>query len=427
MKKILFMFVAALSMVATVNAQGLSEKEIKKATKAAQAEVKNAKDQLADNGNLRMARNIIDKSMQNEYVKDWAETWSVAASVYFQLYTNENIKSYQNTPYDTVAMYDYLTKWYEYAIICDSLQQIPNAKGKTSTACRDAHGYEMYRSHTNFINGGIFYFNNRKDYAKAYEMFDNYYQIAETDIMKKYLADDENFANYTVEFAYFPTLAANNMQDYQKVLKYVDKAIEDPEYGPACQRIKAEAYENMKDTVNWISNLMTGIVKFPKDEYFYTKIIMYYNDTEKWEELEKFVTDMIAQDPDKAYNYFVVGVLKQQQKQYEVAAEQYKMAIEKDPELSDAYINLGLCYMFIATEYVDANSNLNYRSAAYQKVIEQEKEYYRQALPIFEKVRELLPNDVSKWGQQLYSIYYKLNMSKEVSKMETILKAEGML
>ena len=285
------MFVAALSMVATVNAQGLSEKEIKKATKAAQAEVKNAKDQLADNGNLRMARNIIDKSMQNEYVKDWAETWSVAASVYFQLYTNENIKSYQNTPYDTVAMYDYLTKWYEYAIICDSLQQIPNAKGKTSTACRDAHGYEMYRSHTNFINGGIFYFNNRKDYAKAYEMFDNYYQIAETDIMKKYLADDENFANYTVEFAYFPTLAANNMQDYQKVLKYVDKAIEDPEYGPACQRIKAEAYENMKDTVNWISNLMTGIVKFPKDEYFYTKIIMYYNDTEKWEELEKFVTD----------------------------------------------------------------------------------------------------------------------------------------
>ena len=86
------------------------------------------------------------------------------------------------------------------------------------------------------------------------------------------------------------------MTTFLKVLKYVDKAIEDPEYGAACQRIKAEAYENMKDTANWISNLMTGIVNYPTDEYFYTKIIMYYNDTEKWEELEGFVTDMIDKD-----------------------------------------------------------------------------------------------------------------------------------
>ena len=52
MKKILFMFVAALSMIASANAQTLSPKEIKKATKAAQKEVRAAKDQLADNGNI---------------------------------------------------------------------------------------------------------------------------------------------------------------------------------------------------------------------------------------------------------------------------------------------------------------------------------------------------------------------------------------
>ncbi|MBQ5572833.1 MAG: tetratricopeptide repeat protein [Bacteroidaceae bacterium] len=427
MKKILFMFVAALSMIASANAQTLSPKEIKKATKAAQKEVRAAKDQLADNGNINSARTIIDRCMKNEYVKDWAETWSVAADVYFKLYTDANIKSYQGTPYDTVGMYNYMIKWYDIVLTCDSLQQIPNEKGKTSTACRDTHGYEMYRNHTNFINAGIMYFNNRKDYKNAYEMFVKYYKYAETPILKSYLEQDTSFAKYAVEFAYFPTLAANNMGDYQKVLKYVDKAIEDPEYGPSCQRIKAEAYENMKDTANWISNLMTGIVNYPTDEYFYTKIIMYYNDTEKWEELENFVTDMIDKDPNKAYNYFVVGVLKQQQKDYETAAKNYEIAVEKDPELADAYINLGLCYMFLANEYVDANSNLNYRSAAYKKVLEVEKEYYQKALPMYEKVEKLLPNDVDKWGPQLYQIYYKLNMSKETSRMETILKAEGLL
>ena len=46
---------------------------------------------------------------------------------------------------------------------------------------------------------------------------------------------------------------------------------------------------------------------------------------------------------------------------------------------------------------------------------------------MYEKVEKLLPNDVDKWGPQLYQIYYKLNMSKETSRMETILKAEGLL
>ena len=190
------------------------------------------------------------------------------------------------------------------------------------------------------------------------------------------------------------------------------------------EKEKSSAYGEFE---NKVDTLMTGIVNYPTDEYFYTKIIMYYNDTEKWEELEGFVTDMIDKDPNKAYNYFVVGVLKQQQKDYETAAKNYEIAVEKDPELADAYINLGLCYMFLANEYVDANSNVNYRSAAYKKVLEVEKEFYQKALPMYEKVEKLLPNDVDKWGPQLYQIYYKLNMSKETSRMETILKAEGLL
>lgn len=422
------MFIVACGMITSANAQTLSPKEIKKATKAAQREVRDAKDQLTDNGNIRTARTIIERSMKNEYVKDWDETWNVAADVYFKLYTAENIKSYQqNTPYDTVAMYDYLIKWFDCVLTCDSMQQIPNAKGKTSTSCRDRHGREIYRNHSNLINGGIHYYNRRKDYKKAYEMFDLYYKMAERPLLKSYLDNDTLFEKYAIEFAYFPTLAANNMKDYDKVLKYVDLAIQDPVYGSACQRIKCEAYENMNDTTNWINNLMTGIVKFPSDDYFYTKVIMYYNDTEKWEELESFVKNMIDTDPNKAYNYFVVGFLSQQQKKYDEAASSYETAIEKDPNLVDAYINLGLCYLFMASEYMDANSNLNYRSAAYKKVLEQEKEYYRKALPIFEKVKELAPNNVDSWGHQLYSIYYKLNMNKEISKMEAILKAEGKL
>ena len=66
-------------------------------------------------------------------------------------------------------------------------------------------------------------------------------------------------------------------------------------------------------------------------------------------------------------------------------------------------------------------------SNAYKKALDDEKIYYNQARPIFEKVRVLAPEDIKKWGLQLYQIYYKLNLAKELNEIETTLKSEGLL
>ena len=59
--------------------------------------------------------------------------------------------------------------------------------------------------------------------------------------------------------------------------------------------------------------------------------------------------------------------------------------------------------------------------------LEQEKEFYKTAEPYFLKVKELEPNETKKWAISLYTIYYKLNNSKELSKIEAVLKSEGLL
>ncbi|MCQ2066532.1 MAG: hypothetical protein MJY65_02595 [Bacteroidaceae bacterium] len=430
MKRVLFVLVAALCVNGAANAQQLdkaAQKALQKATKEAMLVVKDAKEQLGDGGEVRRAKSLIEQALSNEYSKNNAETWNVAGDVYQKLYLTENYKTTMNQPCDTVAMYDYLVKMYDCYNHCDSLQQIPDAKGKTYTTCRDKNGAYLDNNRTNLINGGIFYFNRRRDYAKAFEIFSKYYEVSEMPMLKKYTEQDENYQMYAKQFAYYPTLAAVQMEDYNKVLKFVDLGIEDEENGETCYQFKCMAYENLGDTAKWIDCLKEGITRYPTKDFYYLRLLGYYDSNDNMAAMESFVNEMLEVAPEKAYNHYVKGYIRQNQKNYVDAIEAYKVAIEKDPNLQEAYINMGLCYIFEANNYMESQSDVKFNSPAYKKVLDTEKTYYQEALPIFEKVREMAPDEVKKWGLQLYSIYYKLNMSSELNKIETVLKAEGML
>lgn len=429
MKRVLFMLVSILCISGVTFAQKADKealKAIQKATKEAQQVVRSAKEQLGEGGNVSQAKRLIEQALKNEYTKEDADAWGIAGDVYQKLYMVENLKTAQNQPCDTVAMYDYLMKMYDCYNHCDSLQQIPNDKGKTSTACRDKNATYLDNNRTNLINGGIFYFNRRRDYAKAYDIFAKYYEVGEMPMMQRFNKENPDYEALATQFAYYPTLAAYQMQDYKKVLRFCDLGVADEENGETCFRFKSIAYENLADTVQWIETLKDGIKKFPTEDYYYLRLLGYYDEIGNMDQMESFVTEMLQVDPNKAYNHYVLGYLRQNQKNYLDAIEAYKTAIEKDSNLIEAYINMGLCYMFEANNYMDSQSDVKYNTPAYKKVIETEKKYYEDALPAFEKVRELAPNDVKKWGQMLYQIYYKLNMAKELNQIETILKAEGL-
>ena len=185
-----------------------------------------------------------------------------------------------------------------------------------------------------------------------------------------------------------------------------------------------ECYGGLRDSAQWLQSLKDGLVKYPTKDYFYSQLLNYYNLKNDMGELEKFVQSMIEIDPEKAYNYYVLGYIAQQSKDYAKAIEQYQVAIDKDETLADAYNNLGLCIMSQATEFMDSKSKLNYRSAEYKKALAEEKEYYKKALPYYEKLKTLEPDAVAKWGLGLYTIYYKLDMEKEMNQVEKQLKSK---
>lgn len=427
MKKLIFVLIAALGFSCTSYAQ-MSEKELKKATKTAQKMVKEARDDMErdDVPDKRHAKKLIDDAMKNPLLKDWDQTWYQAAEIYEYFYNQENVKSY-NGVYDTVAMYNYLSDWFTYALKADSLQQIPNAKGKTSDEVRKNQIPKVYRNLNTLINGGVFYFNHREDYVTAYKYFDRYFTLAQSDILKEYMAEDPTWEQYRYNFAYFPALAAYNNEEWSNALKYALMAQNDEEYGEDATEFVCECYGNLGDSVKWLQTLKDGLVKYPTKDYYYSKLLNYYNLKNDMSELESFVQEMVKIDPEKAYNYYVLGYVAQQNKDYDRAIEQYQIAIEKNSTLADAYNNLGLCIMSQAVEFMDSKGNLDYRTAAYKKALQEQKEYFKKALPYFEKLRELEPDAVGKWGVPLQTIYYMLEMSKELKEVEARMTEKGLI
>lgn len=427
MKKLIFVLIAALGMSCTSYAQ-MTEKELKKATKEAQKLVKEAKNEMErdDVQDKRNAKRLIDQAMKNSLVQDWDQTWLIAADVYQHFYYQENTKSYTQ-PYDTVGMYKLLTQWYEFSMKADSLQQIPNAKGKTSDEARKKHAREIHRTMSDLIRGGIFYFNDHQDYAKAYEMFDSYFTVAEHPMIKEFTENDTIYQKYKPIYSYYPALAAYNLEKWNDVLKYAKEATSDEEVGETATEMICDAYGNLGDSAAWLATLKQGLVDFPTAEYYYGKLLNYYNLKNDMTELENFVKEMAELDPEKAYNYYVLGYVAQQNKDYDKAIAQYETAIEKDANLSDAYFNLGLCIMFQAQDYMDSKSNLDYRSKAYKNAVQEQKNYYKKALPYFTKYRELEPSATDKWAIPLQTIYYQIDMSKELNEVEARMKEKGML
>jgi len=438
MKRLLFVLIASLGLFliyppcAYAQMSKKEQKELKKAIKDAQKNVRNARSFYerddASQGDKAQGKRIIDAAIKDPLLIDWDQTWSTAALIYRENFYAETINFNTGARTDTVAMYDYLVKWYEYTIIADSIQRNPSdPKVKPSNEARNKHAESINSTLSMLVNGGIFFFNNRADFNKSYELFDMFYVMAEADIIKDYVSQRPEFEEDKIKFAYFPALAAYRLENWENVLKYGELAMkdiglaEDDHNGELATEIVCEAYGNLGDTVNWLKTLKEGLRLYPTVDYYYNKLLNYYNDKNNMDELKVFVSEMVEQDPEKAYNYYVLGYIHQKAGEYTQAQDYYKTAIEKDATLTDAYNNLGLSYLEEAEVFWNANDNVDIRSREYQQLMEKEKVYYQTALPVFEKLREMLPGDSDKWALPLYRIYYKLNMSKELNAIEKLL------
>lgn len=416
MKKVLISL-SLLILSCAVSMAQTDPKVLKQAQKDVKAAQKLANTPDAD---LNQATKLIDGVMNYPEITSQPDVWNAAGTIQKKLFEAEQQKLYlkQNPNFD--KMYSSLYNVYTNFFKCDEVEKTAvDKKGRPiKVKYHESNKRFLLDNRGWLINGGVKYYNEDKDNEKALKYFSLYIESGQNPM----LSNDSVIVNDTLvtQIAYYASLACMQLKNYEKVLQYTPMVKSDKEFSKYGYEFTASAYRELGDTIKWINELQEGVKLFPDHNYFFGNLLEYYNTTGKYNDALTFANTMVEKSPNDAFMQYVKGYLCQNLEKYDDAIAAYKAAIEINPDYADAHSNLGLIYCTLARNYQDkATSDL--RSAQYKKDQEVVKGFYRQAMPHYEKVRQLEPDQQKKWLNGLYSVYYMLNMGPELEEIEKLM------
>lgn len=347
--------------------------------------------------------------------KDKAEIYYTAAKLYESSNSVENRKAYLKQQYDTAMFFNTLLNMYEQLRLCDSVDAIPNAQEKVRLKY-SKKTIELRQKHIKNILNGSKFFLRKGDYASAYGYLDAFY--THTNVKRDTLL---------YRLAYQAALCGYLTNQPKHTLKYIDKAIEAATRGdkPILQEYKVRTYALLKNDSLWVRELHTGVNLYPEYDYFFVNLVDWYNSHRMTKEACELADSLIkVVSADKAIYWYTKCKMKLLENDYEACIQFADSTIKRDPTFVDAYYNKGISYLNMAVikKETACNNIHDKRFAEDRKAIQ---DLYAHAMPCMEKVRELQPDLIDRWGSPLYRIYMNLNKGKEFDEVDKLLKKKA--
>ena len=383
----------------------------KKAVKEARSIAKSS------NADFNEARTLIKGALENAETKDQAETWYVAGFIENQQYDAERTKQILGQQPNEPVMYDALFSILPYFEKAYELDQQPNEKGKVKPKYTKDIKSILSANHIGLFNGGAYYF-DQKDYKKAYEFFNQYLDITELPMFEGTQTATKDSTFMTVQF--YAAVAATQIGDSKIAISALERAKDTPYRQYDVYQYLCYEYEQAKDTVNLEKTLMEGSQVFPDSTYYLNSLINLYVATNRNDQALESLNTAIAKaanDTELENLYSVMGyVYERGLEDYANAEKYYKMALEKNPESTEANSNLGRVYYNQAVNK-QGEANMINDSQKYQEELNKAKDLFKQALPYYEKAHKANPSEM-QYMIALRGIYYNLNMGPELEAIE---------
>lgn len=415
MKRFLSILLLILSVQCTVGifAQGNGDvsSDAKAADKLRKAEVKkqlnDAKVNLKQNKNLDKTEAVMRNLLADSFNIRDKRLHATLIEALRKQYNQGNEKLYLHQPYDTTQLFLIARKIFEAAERLDSIEALPNEKGKVEYSYREDNVQLMAQLYGNLYTGGVFLLNHRK-YSEAVQCVNTYLVAPEWTMMKGALKVD---SLHRWHASYVMLAAGYRNEDFQSALKYEEDALK---YRPRLEtslQYLAEIYHAKNDSVHYEQYLSLGVDSFPRDRYFYSRLVDLYCNRNDYESALGVTTKVLAADTTDYSTKVIRQTLLLNLARYdECVALGDKLIAEKD-SVSEVYYNNALAYY---------NQTMGLEKGPANKRKEREKklhDLYKKCRPYMEKFRELEPNERAKWRPVLYNVYLNLNMGKEFSEI----------
>lgn len=368
---------------------------------------------LIEEGKLAEAQTTITEALTSGKTKKIALAWDVQGDIYQRLFAEELNKAAAGQPMDTMKLAKNLYASVDAYEKCNELDEDKEFYQKNKGNVMKFRTFYMYC--------GQFFYNN-KQYADAFDAYDrwlNYpkaYKLVENE--PKVLKDSVFNEN---QIAYYACLAAYNDKNYQNIEKYINQALNYEKELDVVRQLRLTTYLEQGDTANWIKSSKEFALSGKNAEVVAQNLLAYYLDKRDNDAALAFAGELLAQDPNSKIANYSKGVVLFGMEKFSEALPFFIKTTEIDPAFSDAYYNAGVCYCNEGYALNESLSKKKLTVAQNNEEIKKVKAFYEKALPFFLKVKELEPDNTTRWAPRLSTVYYIMGDKAKQAEMDALL------
>lgn len=418
MRKILFLTMVALLSAGSIFAQKSALKDAKRAL---------------GRDDLNEARTLVKQASTHAETATDAETWKIMGDIGNEAFDNERTNAMLGKQSNDKVMYDGLYESYLPYIKADSLGELPDEKGKVKNKFRKDIAGILRANHPFYINGGVYY-NEQRDYKKATDFFEIYWNIPSlpmyADQKDAFLIDS---TYQTIK--YYAIITAIQAEDHKRALNMLERAAKEPFLENSAYKesdiyeLMASEYVNLGDTAKYLETLNLGAERFPSSKYFIPNLINVYIKGGNTQKAMDYLDTAIRNDPANACDLnSVKGALLAEKGDFSAAEAEYNKALTQDPNCERALEAIAVNYILQAQNLKEKTAMLSDR----QQQMANDKitiELYQKSLPALEKYVEILrgrnaeKQELESALLKLRNVYYNLS-SMGVDKAADLEKVE---
>lgn len=377
---------------------------------AQKKELAQAKTYLKSGKDFDKAETLMRKLLADSNNVRNIKVWNMLADAVRMQYEQGNEKLYLKQKSDTAALFLTCQRMFLVYEGMDSVDAMPDDKGRVKQKYRKRNSEYLDGLRRNLYNGGV-YFVSKQNYGSAYSILDTYLECVKQPLFSSYKYDYTT--KQALSAAYLATYCGAKLADNGKTLKYSDIALQYKSGREKTLQFLANIYNERKEYDRYCDVLRTGFHEYPKSEYFFTRLVDYYNNANMADSSLLVVNQALEVEPTNIlFLYGKSNILLNTGKYKDCVAICDSIISIKD-SIPDVYYNAGVAYLNLAFEAEKTGG---------KKGKAMGRKYYSLAKPYMEKYRALAPDHKDKWAAGLYNIYLNLNMGKEFEEITKILE-----
>lgn len=335
-------------------------------------------------------------------------TWYEAVMLQYE---SANEKLYLKQKYDTVQFFNLIRKLYQIAETLDTLDALPDKKGRVRPEYREAHARQLDLMRRNLYYGGTFQV-RKMQYADAYSFFETYLDTDRQPLFSGY--DYLKRDSLMVQAAYWATFCGYKMQQPDATLRYHELALRDTAKREFTLQYICEAYRQQQNDSALFVALRQGFEDYPEHPYFFPHFADLYTSKGQYDNVLKLTAQGLMVNPHNQLFLLAQSVAQLNAGYYDDCLQTSEQLIAVNDTMPEAYFNVATVHLNRALMLESENEPRKNRL----KLIK----LYQDARPYMEAYRKLAPDDKKRWAPALYRIYLNLNMGKQFDEIDRVLK-----